>query len=310
MKLQCISFERKLGTFDASQGRFPSPATLIATKVRGDGINEALERDGYAVVKDVFSAEEVAWMRSQVTTLLASKARPLNGGLCNGPVPREADLAGRLLEDARLASYCGGEYPSQVHVHANSLADWHVDLELPDRTALFSGNAGWINKIAIYLQDHPDRDGLSVVPGSHQKKNMPHTPLHLGTRAGDIVIFDLRLRHAGWLPNRTGRLIAVFAFIPYLFRLVRSKGHQRLFRLLRHLLQPSPLPERLAIFLLFETEQEIGRRDARYKGPVPKRRPLVGLRERWEGETKLNDGQISGERNILEACACTSKVPG
>jgi hypothetical protein len=96
-------------------------------KVRDGGIEEALERDGYAVVRGIFSTEEIARMRGEVTALIATRARPLNGGLCNGPVHRESDLARRLLDDARLASYFGGEPPCQIHVHADTFNDWHVD---------------------------------------------------------------------------------------------------------------------------------------------------------------------------------------
>jgi ectoine hydroxylase-related dioxygenase (phytanoyl-CoA dioxygenase family) len=246
-------------------------------KVRGDGIKEALERDGYAVVTDVFSADEIARMRGEATALIATEARTLAGGLINGPVPREADLARRLLKDARLASHCGGEFPCQVHIHADTLSDWHVHLP-PTLTATFSGAPAWIYSIAVYLQNHPERDGLSVVPGSHKEENTAHTPLHLSTRAGDIIVFDHRIRHAGRLPNRTQRLIAAFAYVLYLLHLVDYAGQQRLFRRLRHLLQPSPASQRLAIFLLFATHHEIVQRDDRLKGPDLKRRPIVGLR--------------------------------
>ena len=61
-------------------------------EVRGGGIKEALERDGYAVVRNVFSPEEIARMRGEVTALLA--ACPVHqGGLIVGPAPLEADLA-------------------------------------------------------------------------------------------------------------------------------------------------------------------------------------------------------------------------
>ena len=71
---------------------------------------------------------------------------------------------------------------------------------------MFSGAPAWMYKIAILLQDHPNRDGFSVVPGNHKEANPPCPPLHLATRAGDIIVFDLRIRHAGRLPNRIGYL--------------------------------------------------------------------------------------------------------
>ena len=77
-------------------------------EVRGGGIKEALERDGYAVVRDVFSPEEIARMRGEVTALLAANARSINGGLIVGPVALEADLARRL--DRRVTAVHQGNY--------------------------------------------------------------------------------------------------------------------------------------------------------------------------------------------------------
>lgn len=225
-------------------------------EVRGGGIKEALERDGYAVVRDVFSPEEIARMRGEVTALLAANARSINGGLIVGPVALEADLARRLLDDARLAAAVEGEFPCQIHIHADTFNDWHADLEPPGWTAVFSGAPAWMYKIVIYLQDHPDRDGFSVVPGSHKEANTPRSPLHVSTRAGDIVVFDHSVRHAGRLPNR---LIGALAWYLYRLRLLDTPG--RLFRL-QHLLQPAPPVQRLAIFLLFATLRDIGQRYA------------------------------------------------
>jgi hypothetical protein len=124
-----------------------------------------------------------------------ANARSINGGLIVGPVALEADLARRLLDDARLAAAVEGEFPCQIHIHADTFNDWHADLEPPGWTAVFSGASAWMYKIVIYLQDHPDRDGFSVVPGSHKEANTPRSPLHVSTRAGDIVVFD----HSGTL---------------------------------------------------------------------------------------------------------------
>jgi hypothetical protein len=232
-------------------------------EVRGGGIKEALERDGYAVVRDVFSPEEIARMRGEVTALLAANARSINGGLIVGPVPLEADLARRLLDDARLAAAVEGEFPCQIHIHADTFNDWHADLEPPGWTAVFSGASAWMYKIVIYLQDHPDRDGFSVVPGSHKEANTPRSPLHVSTRAGDIVVFDHSVRHAGRLPNR---LIGALAWYLYRLRLLDTPG--RLFRL-QHLLQPAPPVQRLAIFLLFATLRDIGQRYAESGCQIP-----------------------------------------
>ena len=226
--------------------------------IQDRGIKEALDRDGYCVVKDVFSAEEIACMRDKVTAMLAIRASPHNGGISCKPERHESDLACRLLSDTRLAACWGGELPAIVHFHADTVHDWHVDLEPPARSA---DSGGWasIYKITIYLQDHPHQDGLSVIPGSHKQGNMPRAPLHLGTRAGDIVIFDLRIRHAGRLPNRAERAMTTLAWWLLRSRLIDDTGRHHLFWRLRHLLQPRPAAGRLAVFLTFRTTKDIVR---------------------------------------------------
>lgn len=105
----------------------------------------------------------------------------------------------------------GGDLPTQLHVHADTYNDWHVDFEPLGRKSVtrisaIGGASPWIYKIAIFLQDHPQRDGLSVIPGSHKEGNAPGAILHINTGGGDIIIFNHRLYHAGRLPNRAERL--------------------------------------------------------------------------------------------------------
>ena len=227
--------------------------------IRRASVNEALERDGYAVVRGAFSAEEIARMRCEVTALIGAEARTLSGGLINGPVSRESALARRLLNDGRLASHCGGELACQVHIHADTLSDWHVHLE-PALTPLCNGASAWIYSIVIYLQNHLDRDGLSVVPRRSGQEYASHTPLHLGTQ---------RWRHYHLRPPHPARWAAPQPHrAPHCRVRVRSV-HTPSCRLCgpptlvstapatsssRH-----PSPERLAIFLLFHNAPRTGR---------------------------------------------------
>jgi hypothetical protein len=98
-------------------------------------IKEALERDGYAVARNFFSTEEIAWMRGEVTATLARIARRAhNGGLLCTPKRHESDLANRLLDDAQLAAHWGGELPDTVEFQADTVHDWHVDMDIEPRT--------------------------------------------------------------------------------------------------------------------------------------------------------------------------------
>ena len=238
---------------------------------QGAGILEAIECDGYAVARGIFSADEIACLRSEVASVLAAEARPHNGGLCCTMERRGSGLARRLLDDARLAAVAGDAaaapcFLPAIHLHSDIVHDWHVDLEPADRAAVMSAASARIYKIAIYLQDHADRDGLSVVPGSHSENGTPRAPLHLATCAGDVVTFDVRLRHAGRFPNRIERLISTIAWWLRRVRLVDDAGRQSLLRRLRFLLEPRPAVERLAIFLTFGTTQAVVQRYAALYG--------------------------------------------
>jgi len=224
-------------------------------------IKEALERDGYALLRGVFSAEEIAGMRDEATALLATESRTVNGGLVHGPAPRDSALARRLLDDGRLAFPCSDEFPCEVHIHANTYNYWHVDLPAPDCPV--DGAPPWMYKTVIYLQDHPDRDGISIAASSHREGNRPRAPSHVSTRAGDIVIFDLRVRHAGQLPNW---VLGEFAWLQHRLGLVGKRGYH-VFRLQR-LLRPAPATPRLALFLLFARHKEIGPKYAAWRASL------------------------------------------
>lgn len=233
-------------------------------------LRDALQSDGYAVVRGVFSSTEIAWMRGEVEALIAANARPLNGGLCSGPVASGTRLARALLNDTRLASPFGGDLPSQIHVHADTYNNWHVDFEptrrkTPTRIAAISGDSPWIYKMAIFLQDHAERDGLSVIRGSHKEGSAPRAELHVRTHAGDIIIFNHRLRHAGRLPNAAERFVEKLA--DALHQLGRvdyagRQGLQRSFGRLQQWIKPSAAGARLAVFLFFGTHAQIAQKYA------------------------------------------------
>ena len=228
-------------------------------------IRKALEREGYAVVKAAFSLEEITWLRHEAEELLAKKPRTVNGGLCVGPIPRGSGLGRLLLDGHRLARQCGEQFPWEIHVHSDTYNNWHADFKPLDQDEVFSRATAWMYKIVIYLQDHLERDGLSVVPRSHKNGTRSRAPLHIDTRAGDMVIFNQSVRHAGRFPNRAERVFETFADALYRTRLIPYIARRRLqrwFRQLERLLQRTPASERLAIFVTFAPESEIAQRCA------------------------------------------------
>lgn len=227
-------------------------ADSVITSVR---LVEALDRDGYAVLTDVFSAEEIARMRRAAEASLAAGSWYLNGGQGCGPLLPSSDLGRWLLHDERLVFPVDEKHPCRIYIHADTFNDWHADAA-PGLHADLSHASAWMYKMVIYLQDHPERDGFSVVPGSHRKSKALRSPLHVTTRAGDVVVFDHRVIHAGRLPNR---MLAEVGWRLFRLRLITEMGRQRLIWL-QHLIQPKCTAKRLALFVIFSTLQDIERR--------------------------------------------------
>jgi hypothetical protein len=93
----------------------------------------------------------------------------------------------------------------------NVLSGWHRDSGETVPGGYFNGDyyaSGdcRVYKIALYLQDSTARSGLTVVPRSHRDRQVSTAgAIHLDSRAGDAIVFDVRLTHAGQLPDAVER---------------------------------------------------------------------------------------------------------
>ncbi len=107
-----------------------------------------------------------------------------------------------------------------VHLNFTGAKGWHTDsqffhIEQGNYSKDFIDEDYKVYRIAIYLQDHSDNDGgLFVRPGSHIDEDlntgdsMPAFDHYAATEAGDIIIFDARLRHKGG--NYNGDRCSIF----------------------------------------------------------------------------------------------------
>lgn len=186
-----------------------------------------LERDGYAVVRDVLSAEQVARVRE----------------VCDGQLLEDADAeteieATALLQmpefdfmfDERLLRalfvWLGGTlayYPNYV-ARLNRYTGWHIDNGfsprfLPEPSHLY--DPGFRHyQCVVYLQDNVPGcgGGLDVRPGSHAwaadagypgddelARRYPEV-VSIDSKAGDLIVFDGRLMHRGTPSDRLQRL--------------------------------------------------------------------------------------------------------
>jgi hypothetical protein len=223
---------------------------------------ERFWRNGYAIVRDVFSAEEIAAFRARAHEAIARRSRP--GAEID--LLAEPSLRGILLDDRLLgiAERILGEIPiyfgesnfgffnniKRVGTYHKDNVD-RLDPAGPDWKGRYK-----IIKLAIYLQDHRKHaGGLAVLGKSHLKvrKNRTAEVLneevastllgrahYLRTKPGDVVAWTLSTTHAGF-----GNAIR---FAPFLAVTERNQ------RLVPGFLTYPFVPERGAFFLSFAGE--------------------------------------------------------
>lgn len=183
--------------------------------------NEKLRRDGYTVIKGVFSQEEIACLRNAITAQFkedqACKLTFLDGG-CNyarGDLLSKKRLW-RVLLDERILAIARtilaerpvyfGDSSYQIGVEwgktGHKGGHWHKDNRRCDRSD--PNGLDWqeyypLIRFGIYLQDHARHSGaLAVKVGSHLKAGVQEgTPVFVDTEIGDVAVWNLRTTHAG-----------------------------------------------------------------------------------------------------------------
>jgi len=215
------------------------------------------ERDGYVVVPNALSSQEVQELRDFFLPIL--DADPAYEG--DTKLVR-MDIAARYPETRFLLwkpevvqsirTLLGDDFLflPEMAVHDTHFGHWHKDTDSPNAAGLdFVAAPDYrMVEVAFYLQDNDEHGGgLDVVPGSHEvwpegrrdrlkQRLARRKPYSIPSRAGDLVLFDFRTdhratpAHKGALTGRD-RKIAIFfaasanneharAYIDYL----RSRG--------------------------------------------------------------------------------------
>lgn len=217
---------------------------------------DSFDRNGYAHIPSIFSADDVARLRESADRVTASPS----------------DFPGDTDDHARFGTSRGDIYarfpefqwilfhppfiealkallgspvvfiPEQP-LHKNFYSNWHRDTSTPrrDKQDFYLRPGFRMAQVAIYLQDNSAQTGggLDVVPGSHREvhqewledigtrigQNFPlpfkrgrdrltqlltlpsrlpgifRRPLSLPIRSGDVVAFDMRIKHRA-TPNQ------------------------------------------------------------------------------------------------------------
>lgn len=186
-----------------------------------DLLRKELAERGYAVVRSMFTTDEIERLRAIVRGHLQRKGSRFSLGKTqpNAAVlvpdlhfifshPRVVSLFKAAIGADRTA------FTGHCDIHMNMLSGWHRDSG-EAYGGYFSGDyfgdeSCRVFKMAIYLQDATEHDGLFVIPASHRdRQHGLDQAAQAKTMLGDVVIFDVRLLHRGQLPDLVEKCIKV-----------------------------------------------------------------------------------------------------
>jgi ectoine hydroxylase-related dioxygenase (phytanoyl-CoA dioxygenase family) len=209
-----------------------------------EAIRRELDEEGYCVIADVLSAED---LDSVGTALNRAAAEDDAAGVAlrygpNGSNQRLWALLNRGDEFVRLAMY-----PLALEIVRSGLGQ---DIQLSNLSANITGPGGdreigrlhtdqgflpepWpyqlATNVAFFLDDFTEENGATlVVPGSHKllatpdHALAPSAPVRLTGSAGSIAVWDGRLHHATGL-NRTADVSRRGIFATYILPFLRTQ---------------------------------------------------------------------------------------
>lgn len=222
-------------------------ATLAHLMSAANEHREALQANGYTIVRDALTPLEIGTLRRAIAQFIerGEDIRHLYSGIFKTQVfvPSPDDVFLPLIAHERitqtLRDIFGGPFmfATEMGIAANNVAGWHKDthsLSPFDRKA--HADFG-VYKVLIYPQDELANDesdfALKVRPGSHWISNFDEgKEVSVFVRAGDAIIMDVRLTHRGHKDPMEGRSLAARALYSPLRRyapgvVYSAKSHVR-----------------------------------------------------------------------------------
>lgn len=183
-------------------------------------MRERMDTDGYLVVPNVLSREEIVRLGKQIESHLTESWIECDCGKVQPHAAVTSPSIAWLFSHpgivAALRGAMGTEdvvFTGDCNLHRNKLGNWHKDMGRVYggyfRQDVFSAGDCRVLKVGLYLQDndHP-RTCFRVRRGSHREGSMDKGELvTVPTRAGDAVLFDVRLTHSGMLPDPVEEVI-------------------------------------------------------------------------------------------------------
>jgi len=207
------------------QARWGNEMLINGTSVlpaAGSGLDwqSELSREGFTVVRGVLAPDQVTRLRNAVRIHLRSAGWFNYGGKFQVQAMHAVPEVGKILaSDAVLDVLQQVTHPHDVvltgecDIMMNTTSTWHKDIThhpLFRDGRVFTDEAFRIYKIAFYLQDQDDRSRatLKVRPKSHRLEHGEDMPVQpASVRAGDAVIFDVRIDHVGQFPSVSDKLL-------------------------------------------------------------------------------------------------------
>lgn len=177
-------------------------------------MRKALDEDGIFVVRNALSQKEISELRDVVRGHLSRRGLRFSLGKTQpnaaGEVPELAFIfahPGILAVVKQVIGETDVVFTGHCDIHMNMLSGWHKDSGETVPGGYFTGSYMTaadccVYKVAIYLQDTGQRDGFTARLGSHRQTDLGvGEKVHVQSRTGDIVVFDVRITHTGQLPD-------------------------------------------------------------------------------------------------------------
>jgi hypothetical protein len=180
---------------------------------------ERFWKDGFVLLKGVFSPEEIESAREHVSAILREEGRTVGGArICSRDLLSYPELRGFLYDERvvgvvqRILGAPPIYFGDSSFQMGRGARGWHRDNRVSDRFDHIG--LDWegdypLVRIGIYLQDHAHHSGgLGIRVGSHRplwlaKPPLPRwirrrasllhgRPIHVDTEPGDLVVWTLR----------------------------------------------------------------------------------------------------------------------
>ena len=160
---------------------------------------DAFWKNGYTIVRDVYTPEEIKKFRAAAT---ASQNRGV-GDLLSNPLLRSALTDGNMVEIARriLGSddiWYSGDSTYTINSGQRGFHKDNTDREDPNAPDWQNGRYT-VLRFGIYLQDHSRHSGgLNLRGKSHNAVNTSSGEnIYVRSRVGDVAVWSLRTTHSG-----------------------------------------------------------------------------------------------------------------